>query len=529
MALTFAEKQTFLRLQNEKRKRTAFADFPYFVEEFCWIEDKEAGEAIPFKLWPAQVSILPDFISSDLLIILKARQLGLTWLTAAYSLWLILTKSLQLAVVISAKEEWAIEFLDRVKFMMQRLPDFMRKPVKQETGQILSLRHPKGEVSEIKSLATTPEGAQSKTPNLLVLDETARNRYVRSIYASSKPGIDKAGGQIIVISNSHKDGPGWAWTRGIFVNAMKGLNSFTRVFMPWWDCPDRPKNFKELQMISGMDEEGFSQNYPESESEAVSAMLGSYFGSSLKKHLKSVSGIEGFLEKDRFGELEFARDGKGILEIWRYPYYLLSGYDGLAYTDRYCIGSDVSEGLGASNSVAYVMDRKRDQIIARMAGNRVDAYTWALKLHELAKYYGDAMICTERTGAGQTTVKKLAQLGAKQTTQMVPDRVGGGVTKQWGWGESQQAKHTLSGDLKAWFMTTEGGMFCAILVDECGSWIRHENGKIGPEEGAMGDHVIAAGLTIQASQYIGVKPEKAVAPVTGWKARRASGGSAWAA
>ena len=89
-----AEKMT---LKDEVLECKAVCEsFLYFLDNYCWIEDKAAGEAIPFDLWPAQRNIIPKFISSRLLIILKARQLGLTWLTAAYCLWVSITKRMQL-------------------------------------------------------------------------------------------------------------------------------------------------------------------------------------------------------------------------------------------------------------------------------------------------------------------------------------------------------------------------------------------------------------------------------------------------
>ena len=60
-----------------------YKSFLFFVLNYCWIEDKETSQAIPFALWDSQKSILHAFLTAYRLIILKARQLGLTWLCAA--------------------------------------------------------------------------------------------------------------------------------------------------------------------------------------------------------------------------------------------------------------------------------------------------------------------------------------------------------------------------------------------------------------------------------------------------------------
>jgi len=448
---------------------------------------------------------LPDILNAKLLTILKARQLGLTWICAAYVLWYIGTKKNRLAVVISAKGEWAVEFLERVYFMLHRLPVWMFPHVKKDITEVLKFKYEDGSESTAKSLSTTEAGAQSKTPDILILDETCWNPYIGEIFMASKPGIDAAGGRIILISNSIKFAPGWGWTRDTYVESMKGINTFKRIFLPWMARPDRPKNFKEIQLREGFDEDKFSLQYPETEGEAISTLTGSYFGKTLAKHEDFIHGVSGWIEDGRF-----IPNKKGIIEVWEAPYSAQKGYEGAIWTQRYAIGSDVSEGLGLSYSVAYVLDRVTDQFIARIRSNLIDAFEWAGVLHDLSIYYDNALLCVERTGPGQTTVKQLQNVNANQYIELVSGKAGNPVTKQLGWGETHQKKHELCGDLKEWFKTTEGGFNCPHLLNESSTWIRHENGRLGPEDGKLGDCVIAAGLTIQASQFLRGMPEESL-------------------
>ncbi len=109
---------------NECRK--VIGSFLYFLNKYVYIEDKEKKTAIKLNLWPEQAKIIPTIIESLLLIILKARQLGLTWLVAAYVLWQIMRNQLYLAIVISVTEDLSIEFLERVYFIMDRLPVWLK-------------------------------------------------------------------------------------------------------------------------------------------------------------------------------------------------------------------------------------------------------------------------------------------------------------------------------------------------------------------------------------------------------------------
>ena len=144
-----------------------------------------------------------------------------------------------------------------------------------------------------------------------------------------------------------------------------------------------------------------------------------------------------------------------------------------------------------------------------MRSNRIDAYEWAELSFLLSEWYDRALSCIERTGAGQTTVKRLSELGCNQYIQLVPDSVGGGMTKKFGWPtESTKAKHELCGDLKQWLRSMRGRLYCALLVDECSTFIHDTSEKLRPESGKFGDCVMAAGCMRQADLFLGSKPEK---------------------
>jgi hypothetical protein len=184
-----------------------------------------------------------------------------------------------------------------------------------------------------------------------------------------------------------------------------------------------------------------------------------------------------------------------------------------------------------------VIDRLRDELVAKIKSNRIDAVEWAEQLRLLSLYYCDwidrsqgerfrvekmtSLTCVELTGSGQTTVKELIKKRVNQYVRMVPDKVGSGLTKQYGWPESNKAKYELAGDLKQYFRVTKGRIYDAELIDQASIFIRHENGRLGHEEGAKkyDDDVIGAGLTLQANLQSGEPPTRIVPPVTGWRAQ----------
>ena len=63
---------------------------PYLIDNYIWIEDATAREWVRFRLWQRQYEVLTTLQVERMTIILKARQLGLTWLALAYALWMML-------------------------------------------------------------------------------------------------------------------------------------------------------------------------------------------------------------------------------------------------------------------------------------------------------------------------------------------------------------------------------------------------------------------------------------------------------
>lgn len=510
--------------------------FMFFLDEYVFIEDKEKNCAIKLELWPSQREIINKLTDEQLLMLLKTRQVGLTWLSAALVLWLAITRPLHLTIIISASEDHAIEFLNRVYFILDRLPAWLVPPIKARTKQLLEFQHNKGLISSVKSMPTIEMGAESKTPNLLIIDEAHTIRNVGSIYNASYPGIEQAKGRVIIIANSVKGGAGWGFVRDLYTSSMKGINKFKRIFLPWMAHPGRPKDFREQMKIAGMNEEDIIEHYPETEAEALAAATGSFFGKDIVRHSKFADGVRGDLLRNKITkELDFIEDKYGVMEVWRYPYYLLDSWNKNKWERRYVIGSDPSEGLGGDYSVAYVYDRKLDEIVCRMRSNRIDADTWAVKLKRLSIWYDNALIAVERNGAGITTVKKLMDLKANQYVKVTGGKVGKAITKEYGWtatGGANGSKYELCGDLRTWFRKAKGIIYCAVLIDEASTYIKFENGTLGAEEGKHDDCVIAAGLTIQADKFVGdiareIKPKR-----QGWRERAAENAkenTAWAA
>jgi hypothetical protein len=282
----------------------------------------------------------------------------------------------------------------------------------------------------------------------------------------------------------------------------------------------------QAERESGMDEAMIQQEYYCS----FDAMLSNcFFGDSLARHNNTMTGTTGRLEEKR-GDLEFLQDGKGYLEIWRYPYHLVQDWDSFHWSNRYCIGSDIAEGLGQDYSVAYVLDRHTKEIVARMRSNTIDSHSWAILLVRLSQWYDNALIVPERNGSGISVCKYLGDKNANVYANTIPAKAGSGLTKQIGWIETKSSKYDICGDLKDYFATTQATVYDALLITECATFIRTDSERLEADEGFHDDMVIAAALTIQGHYFIHTKAEKIDPGPQGWlKREKMEEANNWAA
>ncbi len=98
-----------------------------FVRDCVYIYDATGQDWVKFELWPAQVETLAAMAGSRKLVILKARQLGISWLSLSYALWLMLFQSPATILLFSLREEESKELLWRLRGMYERLPAHLRR------------------------------------------------------------------------------------------------------------------------------------------------------------------------------------------------------------------------------------------------------------------------------------------------------------------------------------------------------------------------------------------------------------------
>ena len=208
----------------------------YFINEFCQIYDNTQRVWIPFKLWDAQIGVLYSFETQQFVIILKARQNGLTWEALAWALFTTQFRPIATVLLFSLSDREAMALLSQERFigMYERLPDHI-KTTKIDQNNAHFLRFDNG--SNVTALPSTR--GDSYTATLVVVDEADLVPNLAKLMRAAKPTIE-AGGQMILLSRADKDRPNSRFKR-IFRNAIKP-NSGSRyhpIFLPWSAHPGK--------------------------------------------------------------------------------------------------------------------------------------------------------------------------------------------------------------------------------------------------------------------------------------------------
>src|SRR5436305_144630 len=87
----------------------AWAQAAYLCDHYCQIlaDSGRGGTWVPFLLWPEQRRVAGLLQEHRLVVVLKARQLGLTWLVLAFALWLMLFQPIATVLLFSRRDEEA--------------------------------------------------------------------------------------------------------------------------------------------------------------------------------------------------------------------------------------------------------------------------------------------------------------------------------------------------------------------------------------------------------------------------------------
>ena len=162
------------------------------------------GRRRPFALWDFQTATLNAFHDERLVIVLKSRRLGLSWLALGYALWLAIFQPGSRVLMLCKRLDDAKEMVGRIRRVHERM---LTSPASQhlvkslKVGRDATDRFDLGD-SVFRALPATPAAARQETAALWLWDEAAFVDEGGAILQGALPTIE-GGGKAAVISTGN--------------------------------------------------------------------------------------------------------------------------------------------------------------------------------------------------------------------------------------------------------------------------------------------------------------------------------------
>ena len=350
-------------------------DPSYFINNYCKISHPLKG-SIPFKTFDYQDDLLKDFNDHRFTVILKARQLGISTIVAAYVVWMMLYHKDKNILVMATKFSTAANLVKKVKAIMRNLPPWIRIAeisVDNRTSFELS------NGSQIKATSTSGDAGRSEALSLLVIDEAAHVEGLEELWTGLYPTLS-TGGRCIALSTPNGVGN---WFHKTYVEAELEDNDFKPVILPWDAHPERDQAWFEKE-TKNMSRRQIAQELECNFNTSGETVIHSDDLELIKANIREPKHRTGF---DR--------------NYWIWEEY--------RQDNTYMVVADVARGDGADFSVFQVFKLETMEIVAEYQGKpSLDMY--ANILNQVGGEYGGALMVVENVGIGISVCEKLEDL-----------------------------------------------------------------------------------------------------------------------
>jgi hypothetical protein len=345
----------------------------YFIKNYVYIQHPQMGK-IKFNTYDFQDACVKEFLNHRFNIVLKARQLGLSTLVAAYCLWLSIFHKNKSILVLATKLDVAQNFIKKVKFMKDSLPPFLA--IAKVTGE--SKKHLEfSNGSQVKAIPTTDDAGRSEALTLLIVDEAAFIEGFEEIYKSIFPTLS-AGGSAIMISSPRG-------TAGVFydtwIAAESKKNEYNPIKLMWNVHPDRDEVWYKSQ-AANMTPKDLAQEHNCDFTTSGDTFLAA----------GDIQWVKSCIQHP----IEMTGPSRDIW-VWKHP----------SPEHKYLISADVARGTAEGDfSTFQVIDITENEQVAEYQGKLPPE-----KLHEpmieMGNLYNTALICVENNSFGYSTAVEL--------------------------------------------------------------------------------------------------------------------------
>jgi len=487
MALVDQEK-----VEQELLWRRCRDDFVYFCLNYWKIPVPAQGASpLDFDVRPYQHELANILQDAEMVVVLKARQVGLTTVAVAKAFHMAFFLDDHQWLIVSANEDAARKALGRVKYGYSRLPAWMKERGPElESQSTQKIEWDNG--SKIESLPSTAAAGRGDSVYGVIFDEAAHMQDAESVFGALEP---LCYGLMIVFSTAHGMGN---WFHERWLDSELSDSMWTGVFFPWHVVPGRDQAWydKKAKLYRGQ-EWLFFQEYPQSAEEAFAKsgrvaisdkLLEGQDWCSPEFRYKWVAHSQEFVPLD-----EYEQDDV-VLNVWRNPEVVRDSENRVVRQPNYVIFLDSAEGLahGDYNAIS-VWDVNRREEVAAMETRFPLEYMGEL-LEALGYWYKTAIISVERNFTGLVPIMWLTKEANYPRMFRMPaygKQKHGKRSDTIGWRTDVKTKPKMIHDFARALREDDITMHNDRFRDQMRTFVRDGKGSYNATEGKHDDALIA--------------------------------------
>lgn len=220
------------------------ADFLYYlsrygkVREVVQVGRRKRKRATGFQMWDHVVEVARLFVSGEHVMLGKGRQLGASWLLVNYDAWRLTFFRDFNVLSISMGQRESSSLLDKVRYCLDRQPDWMRLSRLKDNESEIRLSNG----ASISALPSTKNAGRSETASLVQTDEFAFHEYAGENFSAYRPAVADGGQHLIVTTGNGPTGMFHSWWTQDTAEF-----DYHKVFWPWSVRPDRDEEWYERE------------------------------------------------------------------------------------------------------------------------------------------------------------------------------------------------------------------------------------------------------------------------------------------
>lgn len=355
-----------------------------------YVKIQEPGDiALDYVLWPHLKEFYNELGNHQLIDLIKAKQIGISWALAILALWKIYTIPGFNVLEFSKGREEAQDLLSKSRIVYLNLPEWMQvwtlEPNSTEKFGFKELS------TEIIAFPSTETAGIGKTAGLVIHDESDFHEYYEVNLSHTRATMaDSPNRQLVSVSTVDKTKPD-SYFKKHWKAADDGKNGFKALFYGYDVRPDRGQEFYDLIVKENEDTPWVVEgNYPRTIQDALNPLSAQ---SCFKKDVL----------ENLWSNLAVPETRQGFIHILS-PFRVGVQYVG---------GVDVGEGVGLDYSCLTIVGKEglNSEVVAVIYTNTVGTDSFAFDVDRLCREYSSPLLIVDNIGVGRAVVDKLVQLG----------------------------------------------------------------------------------------------------------------------